>query len=397
MFYRFGVVVLNIIFSIFVLSLAWGQNAEASDNTQKLKQHYQSYQTAVKNGEYRLALVAADDAWKTSEDTLGHAKQTGDFAYIYAALGQQLTGNKRNKRVEKAFERSLELANLHGEKTAKHTIMRQLRYGVYWTQIGKRKKGNAQLEAAEQLAQSSGLTTNKTYATLLHVKSKLAFERKQYATAETAAVLALQIMENLDLAETRIGYEMLYSRALVQLKLKQWPEAIDGFGKISANVDRVLPKAHRFIGRAYFLESRAVQQYDKANNLDYNEITDIGNCRGCWPNFDPKYTANLSLRMKYNVERHPPVMPKYAHGSGVVALMYDTDDAGKPVNIRIIERSSARAFDRPSIEAVEKWNITDKQTGLPAKRAKDLVTIMTFQLTDQTGKLLDFYGKAIEN
>ncbi len=380
-----------IIFGVLSANTAW-----ADDNNQHLKQLYQSYKTALDNREYRLALAVADDAWKASEDTLGMSKQTGDFAYNYAVLGQKLAGDKRNKKVETAFKRSLELVNLHGEETAIHTLRRQLGFGVYWAQTGKRKKARSHFEMAENLAQSAGLTDVKTYATLLHAKSMLAYQSKQYAAAETSAISALQLMDDLGRLNTKAAYRIIYSRALAQSKLEKWREAIDGFGKIHANLDRVLPKTDRMIGRAYLQESRAVQLYTQANSLKYSELGDIYNCSGCWPNFDLKYTGNLSLRGKYKIERQPPIMPKYAHGSGVVALMYDTDDNGKPVNIRIIDRSAARIFDRPSIDAIKTWKVSDKLTGLPAKGVEKLVTIMTFRLTDRSGNLLDFYGRPIE-
>ena len=127
---------ISITFFIVMSSLFQVGTAGADDSTQQLKELYSAYKTALKSRDFNNARTLAADAWKTSEDTIGVAKQTGDFAYNYAVIAGALSGAKRNKRAEKAFERSLELANLHGDKTSLITLQRQLEYGKYWSQKG---------------------------------------------------------------------------------------------------------------------------------------------------------------------------------------------------------------------------------------------------------------------
>jgi len=393
MWLRISAIFLAIVLSFTLMGTAW---AGADKNTERLKTLYKSYQTALADGDYRLAFIAAQDTWQSSEDVLGAAKQTGDFAYNTAILGKILAGKKRDKRVEKAFSRSLELSHLHGEKAGAITLRRQLDFIGYWLQIDQRKKADALFKSAEQLAQSNDLMQSNTYALLLNEKSKLAYKRRDYETANTAAQTAYTIFDTLQISETKEAYEVLYNLALAQTKMGIWREAVLGFEKVYTNVDNVLPPNSPLIGRAFLSIGAAQSGYLKEHELEYSELKDIVKCFGCWPKFDVKYWPNLNKGNELKFERHAPKMPRNALASGFVVLMFDTDAEGVPDNIKIIQASHARMFDKSSVNVAKTWKVTEPDTGRPAKYEKGLVTSVTFILTGRKGKMLDFYGVPIE-
>ena len=389
---------INTVLLAVVISLVQVSDAEAGDDTQQLKEFYSAYKTALSDGEFKHARALADEAWTTSENTMGASKQTGDFAYNYAVLAGALSGSKRNKRAEKAFERSLELANLHGEKTSIITLQRQLEYGKYWSNRGKHKKAAEIFNKAEQLAQSASLTETKPYALVMYEKSRQAYRKKKYQDTKSFAQASLNVFEALNISSSKDMSKAIYMLALADTKLENWREAILGFETVYTNADKTLPENDIRIGRAYLMHSTATRGYMQENGLtydDYEKMQALNECPACWPNFDQKYEPYLKRGLAYKFERFPPRMPSSARSSAFVVLIFDTDDSGKPVNIRIIERSHKSTFDAASITAVKKWNVTELDSSNPAKQAKDLATIMTFMLTDEGGRLLDFYGRPI--
>ena len=83
----------------------------ADESGASVKSLYSEYQSALKKKDLNNAFFLAGKTWKQSEDTYGDSKLTGDLAYNYAVLGKSTTKSKRNKRVETAYERSIELAS----------------------------------------------------------------------------------------------------------------------------------------------------------------------------------------------------------------------------------------------------------------------------------------------
>ncbi|MCF6221780.1 MAG: energy transducer TonB [Robiginitomaculum sp.] len=370
--------------------------AQAAVSTQELKTIYASYKTAIDSGDYKQAYVIAQDVWEASETSLGASKQTGDFAYNYAVLGKAFTGVSRHKTVEKAFERSLELVNLHGTKANEISLQRQVDFALYWTQINKRKKAEALLASAEKLAQSAGLTHSKPYALLMSEKSGMVYKKKKHQNAETYAQTALDIYETLNLSNTKGAYEAIYKRALAQVKLKKWRPAMLGFETIYTNMDGVLKPTNALVGKAFLQSSTPKREYVKENDTDYTDLADVLSCFGCWPNFDIKHRPNLKKGHGFRYKRVAPQMPPGALASGFVVLMYDVDEKGTPENVRIVQASHRKMFDKASVYALQQWKITQSDTGKTVTNMKDLVTQMTFMLTGRRGQLLDFYGREIE-
>lgn len=379
------------------LSLSFGPYALSDEPPGQIKELYASYKTAMAQGDYRLARVAAEDAWAVSEVKYGDAKQTGDFAYNYAVLGKSLTGANRSKKIEKAFERSLALAGLHGEKADAITLRRHVEFASYWLQIGKRKKAHILLESADGQVSSSGLAQTKAYAKFLSLKSNLAYTQKNYLAAETNAAAAISTYEELGMSQTKKAYIAHYNLALAQSKLKKWREAMLGFEKIYTNVDGALPPKSPLIGRAFLQISGPRSEYMEDNNLEYVDLRRVLKCARCWPKFDMKYLPNLEKTYGWEVERHPPKMPRTALSSGFVVLMYDINAKGKAENIRLLQASHAKTFDSASVAALQRWTFEKRAGEKTTVQTKDHVTQVTFILSDHRGRMLDFYGQAIED
>lgn len=381
--------------SFLVLACLCGLNAGASNiDADRLSQTYADYQGAMKEKSYNIALIAAEEAWDMSEDLYGDAKQTGDFAFNFAVLEGILARGNRSKSAEKAYDRSLALAHFHGDDAPNIIFQRQVAYGIYNKNAERLKKAKSLFTSATQQAGKHNISTGKSYAQLMKYKTALAFDKKDYDSAEISAKNAHKAYKGLNPDDAQTISTALYTLAKIQLKQEKWLEAAQKFETIYTNQDKILHKSDPLIGRAFLLKGRAISGYKDANNLAPKDLGGLTSCTGCWPNFDKKYLPNIERSQRYLFKRTAPVMPPKAKSSAFVILMYDLDSEGIPENIRILTQSHKRAFDAASVDAVKQWRATPK-AGATLRQGKDLVTKMTFNLATERGNLIDFYGRAM--
>ena len=385
-----------LVFTFSVLAV-YTPATHAATPDKSVKALYAQYKKALGDKDYTNAYFIADKVWKTAEGKYGDSKQTGDLAYNYAVLGKARAKGKRSKRTEKAFERSIELAHFHEDKAAKTSLKRNLYYAAYQLDIGKTKKAMPLLAAGEAIAKESNLTGTKDYALLMYHQAEAAYKTKKYQDARTYIDTAMQVFESLDLEKTKNAYKAEFVKADVNAKLDNWREAIAGYEKIYVNLERDLDTKDQMIGRAYLKEGALARRIRARKEFSGDDIRAVLSCKGCWPNFDKKYAPYRGKDDKYKIDRYPPNMPESAMSSAFVIVMYDTDEKGKPVNLRIIGASHSRTFDAATASAIKRWQLYELDSKRPAQNVKDLVTSMRFYLTNQRGKLLDFYGVPLDN
>ena len=85
------------------------------------------------------------------------------------------------------------------------------------------------------------------------------------------------------------------------------------------------------------------------------------------------------------VIRFPPIFPSRAVRSGQVKVIYDLDDAGMPINIRVID-ATEEIFVRPAVRSVARWKHSPKAPDKPASKRQDICSKITFQLQDERGR-----------
>ena len=85
------------------------------------------------------------------------------------------------------------------------------------------------------------------------------------------------------------------------------------------------------------------------------------------------------------IVRIPPIFPPTAFRTGVVNFMFDLDDQGAPINIRVKD-ATEEVFVRPAVKNVKKWKYTGKRPGEAESKRKNLCSRLTFMLQDERGR-----------
>jgi len=87
------------------------------------------------------------------------------------------------------------------------------------------------------------------------------------------------------------------------------------------------------------------------------------------------------------IVRIPPAFPPRAIRTGRTEFIFDLDDAGMPINIRITS-ATEEIFIRPSLKSVRKWKYAAKSPTEPESNRKNLCSRLTFRLQDARGRII---------
>lgn len=93
--------------------------------------------------------------------------------------------------------------------------------------------------------------------------------------------------------------------------------------------------------------------------------------------------------------RVPPIYPHEGFRSGRVAFMFDLDDAGKPINIRITE-ASEETFVRYTVRSLEQWKYPAKSPTEPLSKRKNLCSSLVFTLRDDNDYIIPSWTDVVE-
>ena len=106
------------------------------------------------------------------------------------------------------------------------------------------------------------------------------------------------------------------------------------------------------------------------------------------PVIDPgNLTIAVSDTDAQPIQRIEPNMPPRAERSGHCMMRFDVSAAGKPFNVAATY-CSQDMFERSSIRAVHSWTYRPKIQNGKATARKNVVTRMSFNLLDESGKLI---------
>jgi len=119
----------------------------------------------------------------------------------------------------------------------------------------------------------------------------------------------------------------------------------------------------------------------------------IASLEGAIPDFEtPKldrqnFKIAVSDRDAQPLVRIPPIMPPRAEKSGHCKVRFDVSPQGAPFNV-IATYCTGSVFKRASIKSVEKWKYNPKIVDGRSVARKGVESQITFQLTDDRGKLI---------
>ncbi len=378
--------------AFFTSSVAW-----SAPLPKNVVDAYKSYQSAFDNGDKKNALKYGYAAWQAAEKSLGDNKTTGDLAYNYGniVIISSMYGNtkkdilaqqKIHKKKEKALIRSVELSPYYDDdiavdvelerrvRLAEHGLLTYVRYKNELVPGGKSRFLNNLKKALDKHGKR-GTTFEADMETLYAQRFKL---RGEYERALQHADLAIILYKNrIDSLPSQHQYLVKFYRADILKSMEKPIPSLLQYQELMLNLKEKLPAEHPFINRAFlrWINLRTLLEQD--GRLKEAEIA--GLCE-CWPFSDYK---NKIIPLK----RIPPIMPRKALRSGHVNLMFDVDETGKPFNIKALE-SSAHIFIKPALDSVAKWEYSAVSKENRDKTYDNVVSRITFMLTDRNGSLI---------
>ena len=165
-------------------------------------------------------------------------------------LGKSLTRHQ-DKRVDKAFARSIALSHFHEGAAPKISLQRHTAFAAYLLKTRNPKKADTILDDAEDVATQSSLTETKAYALVMSLKAETAYDLKHYDEAKIAIDAALSLYAPLGAKASADAYKAQLVKADINAERGKWQEALAGYETIYMNVDRHIKEQSPLIGQAY--------------------------------------------------------------------------------------------------------------------------------------------------
>ena len=362
---------------------------------------YKAYTEALKNKDVKSALKHAKTAWEQAEILLGDHKATGDLAYNYGYLA---IGARKIEAAIKPLERSVDLAELAGEGAGLTRLERDVVLTSVLMALSKRDKANRRVNAALKFAEANNLNDTVFAGEIMVHKARLIAGRanskakfpnaasitnmnkkgKRSIVNRTQWRSAKYAQEALDIFEKHPG--------LAQRKFKAAAYKLIGF---SHERDKEWLEATLAYQKAMALQKEYLQRGEQASittigrwtNTRMHLLAEIGEkeaikkglCFYCWP-----YTGlkGATKHIAHPIKRVPPKMPNRVTTSGFSFMKFDLDDAGKPINIRVIHSWPEKVYDKSSIVAIKKWRYTPRVPEETDAQRKDIQTTIRYILTD---------------
>lgn len=119
----------------------------------------------------------------------------------------------------------------------------------------------------------------------------------------------------------------------------------------------------------------------------------IASLEGAVPEFEtPKidrtdFKITVSDRDAQPLVRIPPIMPTRAEKSGHCRVKFDVSPEGQPFNVATTF-CTQNVFERPTVKSVQKWKYNPKIVDGRAVSRSGVENKVTYQLTDERGRLI---------
>ena len=363
------------ILSALALIMASAGAAHAQTPPEVLKP-FKEFRAAFDAGDHTRAEAAALTAWQEAEERLGDHKLTGRLASNYGLMWRHTEATKQHRD---ALERARDLAVLEDQGAERTYLERGVSHAYVLKALGKPRSEYREALALAEYAEANGLEDSTFYGeTLTMIAGYFASKGNDDKSADYAQ-RAMAVFEsasdniataaNLEAAlYTGYAAENEENHLDAALSYQQVMEATDGleYGRF--------PLVDTALGRWIYMRS-ALRQQGKLE-----EAEQAGLCQ-CWPYDKPRKESVEPI------ERFPPDMPRFAQQSGYVVFNFDLDDTGTPTNISTIT-AWPDYYEEPAQKALEQWRYTEKAPGESDADRSDLVTTISFRLTDERGKMI---------
>ena len=369
--------------ALLAAAILWPTHALAQSVPPEVMEHYRTYAAEMKKAEPDRTTLgdSARDAWMTAEDTLGDHKLTGDLAVNFAETRHATVDGEWTPEVrEDAYRRAVELADLYPEEERDDVrAQRQILLAQFLINDGRydanhTSKARRVLKDLGERMDELGWS-NRTYHGDMHTliaQSRLLDRRYK------------KVLEHTELA--RAAFERaddgLFSVQLYQLPLFE-AVAAQKLGqdvRAGKSLQKLVEDHHKYIGSYTGPSAVAYSQWlDLRDELqvraDEAEVATL-----------LAWTPPPAIGSDEPAVRTPPIMPPSATRSGWVQFEFDILPNGRVDmdTVEVLDRTDTVFID-PSRDALKMWVYPP---GMAEDDRKALTTVITYQLSDERGKLI---------
>lgn len=338
---------------------------------------YKAYVAAIESGDEALAVTAAHEAWQAAETLMGETKTTGDLATNYAMLDpDKFKGKFATKEIKKAFERAIELAQLHTQDASEIELQRRVDY-LNW--IARKNEGPSQsygLKALSKRVAELGFQGTSFEAESAGLKAQDYWINKKWKKAIEAGERSLSIFDSAnDNVISVVRYFVPVYLAKAYEERKDPIKAALTYQKLITDLDKFNAHDNVVSGTAYGEWLRLRDEILADNSADPR----IASIR------DYKVPDGRTADLQPLVRQPPFFPPAFSRGSksGTVVFAFDIDAEGYVENAKIVSSTDKRLHDAAR-ESLKLWRYTPN---IPEEDRKGLETKIRFDLASRTGRV----------
>lgn len=362
-----------------VLALVLSGFAQAKTPPEVLKP-YKEYRAALKAKDTSKALIHSYEAWQKAEELLGDTKTTGDLAQNYGVIKTSGNDKKIRKQQEAALKRAWELTSAYDVDAPTMYLERGVNLMNFYQINRNNMKSYNIAKKLSKYAENNNLATSTFYAESLTQQAGYYASKAKHEKAEAIANKALEAFSKQtdDVFSPIPIVANLYQGYGLEGQNKSMEAALS-YQKVMETLDGIKPGEHPLAAKALgrWAHMRAVLK--REGKLE--EAENKGLCK-CWPYDKPR---NESLKP---IKREPAKMPRRAYVSGFSIVQFDLDDAGKPKNIEALVSWPKDLYEKPSLEAVQKWEYSPRTATEVDSDREDLLVTLRYMLTDRSGDII---------
>jgi len=341
--------------SLIAFSLSFSITASAQTPPDVMKA-YKEYTVLFEKDDVEATKKKAFEAWQLAEEKMGDNQTTANLAVNY--LDMAALSFKKNKDVDKGFDRVIDLAKLKpDDERALYVTELYYKHANYHNRRRNHMRSRYTLVAASYVARADNKQVGE-YAQ----KALDTFEQ-----ADDGFPTAQPLLARLYSGYAKEGEDDILDAAL---EYQQVMETIDG----------VLPRNHPFMMRALGRWSSMRERLSRNGLLD--EAEEKGLCK-CWPYDKPRNEAIKPIK------RATPKMPARAPQSGFSIVEFDLADDGTTKNVKILESWPEGIFEKSSEKAVLKWVYPKKTAEQTESDRTEFITTVRYILADEFGNVIE--------
>jgi len=239
---------------------------------------------------------------------------------------------------------------------------------------------NSVSKKLSKYAEEYNLTTSTFYGEALTLQAGYQASKGKNKQAETIAQKALEAFESKTdqirsaqpiLADLYRGYGLEGQNKSMEAALS--------YQKVMEALDGISPEEHPLAAKALGRWTQMRSVLTAEGKLE--EAEQKGLCQ-CWPYDKPR---NESIKP---IKRVPPIMPRKAWVSGFTIVQFNLDDAGKPIEEKILVSWPEGLYEKSSLASLKKWEYTPRTSEESDADRQDIVQTISYRLTNQSGDII---------